>query len=588
MCGIAGILHFNCVGTREVMRVERMLSALSHRGPDGRGMYQHLPALCMGAVRLAIKDRFGSRQPLANTTGSIRLVYNGEIYNHSDLRRRLIGRGHTFNTDGDGEVIIHLYQEDPTDFAAQLDGMFAFALWDEERQRLVLGRDRCGIKPLYYLHHEGRLSFASEVKALVKDAAVPLGLNREAVEQYLSVRFAIPPGTVYAGIKKVEPGSTFMVEPDGGPTARRFWDIGDGSEGEPASGALPNVLRAAVATTSLADSDVGVLLSGGIDSSAVAGLLAGVRRPKSFSVGYEGSGAEDERRYARRVAEHLRLAHREVCVGRDAVPQLLAKTIWHLEEPVYTPVIVSTYAVSQLAGSELRIALSGDGSDELLFGYHHFRATLRAAAAGDNWRRVYLDHLGWHSPRWLRLICPEPPRSAEVLEAMFVGVPPRLEPADQMRWFEFHNKLPEYHLNRVDRLSMAHGLEVRVPFLRNDVVAWAFARPGTALLSDRREKAPLREAVGGLLPASILRRRKQKFTSPYRDWLDGALKGQVPDLLLGSGYHREFGLNRDGLHRLVLEADDPAGEGAQTLWGWFILFYWYERVFRDLVRERAD
>jgi asparagine synthase (glutamine-hydrolysing) len=593
MCGLAGVLTWNYAGHEDRRIVARMLDVMSHRGPDGRGICLAGSDLCMGAVRLAIVDPAESTQPIESSDGDIRLIFNGEIYNYRELRSDLMARGHRFRTSGDGEVILNMYREDPVGFAARLDGMFAFVLWDGIRRRLTMGRDRCGIKPLFYTTLRNGLTFASEAKGLLTHPDVPLGINAKAITAYLRWRFPVPPGSAFAGIQKVPAGCLVVAEPDG-TRIEPFWSPpqpGDRPSNEP----FGSVLQRAITTTSQGLAPVAMFLSGGLDSGAAVALAAeqsrnGGGRVETFSVGYGHGGWEDERAHAQAIAAHLQIGNTDTLLPDSSMPELFRDVMWHLEEPVYTPVTLSTYAVSALAAEYSKVAVSGDGSDELLMGYAHFAEAREIWQKGGPWRNHYSRALGWLDPeQYPGLVGAEvagPPQHPDCpLYACEQqggdGWSLAADPLDEMRRFEFTFKLPEYHLSRVDRLSMAHGLEVRVPFLRNDMVDWALGRFASDLLSTPT-KQPLRDVVAGRLPGYLVTRPKQKFTAPVKLWLDGPLRSVARELLNDAEGADELGLGRGAVAELGRQLHDDPGRHTAAAWGVLVLLGWYAYVFQRL------
>ena len=592
MCGIVGVLAYDELAPALAAPVELMLDAVAHRGPDGRGVETHGRDLCLGAVRLAVVDPHGSHQPLHDSTGELSLVFNGEIYNFRELRAELKRHGHRFTTDGDGEVIFGLYREDPRGFAGRLDGMFAFALWDRTRRRLLLCRDRLGIKPLLYWDDGRRLIFASEAKGLLAHPAVPVGIDRAAIVDYLRYRFPMPSASAFAGVRKLPPGTCLTVEPSGGGRYTRrdtFWNAAAIVGSADGGSALGPVLERSLASTVAGLDPPAMFLSGGLDSSTICALTA-ARSPlgESFSVGYGHGGWEDERPHARAVAAELGLDHHETAIRPQDVPTLLEEVVWHLEEPVYTPVTLSTYAVSALAARRHKVVLSGDGADELLLGYAHFREVQALADAGGPWEAQYWQALGWLSTEAFdQIVGADVRRAAPGLETLTARCPVPATTADRMRWFEVHNKLTEYHLNRVDRLAMAHGLEVRVPYLRNEVVSWALSHAATTLLGPQPAKQPLREVAATRLPPGILGRPKQKFTAPSVLWLSGSLRPLVKELLLDSDGYEALGLRRNGLRWLAGWFDAEPERAAAAVWGMVVLLQWYELVYQRIRQWRV-
>lgn len=596
MCGLAGVATWAEAAESGVVR--SMLHAMAHRGPDGRGVFDG-DGVCLGSVRLAIVDSGGSDQPISVPQADVHLVFNGEIYNYRRLREKLGRRGHSFRTEGDGEVVLRAYLDDPENFASILDGMFAFALWDGRRRRLVLGRDRCGIKPLHYWTDGRRVVFASELKALLTDQDVPLAVNRDAIADYLSVRFPVPPGCSFAGVRKVRPGTAVYF--DGSAASERVRPfavldvLGAATAGSLADNTLAHELQSAVDTTREPDGRLGLLLSGGLDSTTIAALATRhtVEGVQAFSVGYETSTWEDETGYARKAADHLAIAHQVTVLDATDVEDCFADTVWHLEEPIYTPVCLSTYAVAGLAAQGHKSVLAGDGSDELLLGYAHMHAAHRLAENGQPWHEAYWDALGWLPAQERATLldddmadrcAPAVARTrAGFTDAVASGVPA----ADVIRDFEVTKKLPEYHLTRVDRLSMAHSLEVRVPFLRNDVVAWALSRSAGDLMRGE-PKQPLRDVARLLVPDAIVDRPKQKFSAPARTWLSGPLRSLALELLHQGAGAPELGLDPAGLRWLASSVRSDPLAMPDVAWGVIVLLAWYHLTFDRLRRVRAE
>jgi asparagine synthase (glutamine-hydrolysing) len=557
-----------------------MVSLQEHRGPDDRAVECPAPELCWGVVRLAIVDPLGAAQPLVGDEAGLRAVFNGEIYNHRELRAELAAQGYRFRTEGDGEVLLALYQRDPAGFAARLDGMFAFALWDARRGTLLLGRDRCGIKPLYYWADTQRVVFASEAKALLAHPGVPLAVDRSAIADYLDFRFVAPPKSAFAGVRKLPPGSVLSFGPGGGPSLHRYWHPRDAGGADPDFGA---VLSAAVESTAREAETVSVFLSGGVDSATVAGLAARTREIETFSVGYGGSGWEDERPQAAEAAARAGVRNTEVVLAGAAVREVFTRTVWHMDEPVYTPTVLSNFALSARAAESGKVVLTGDGADELLLGYLPFRSAQRPGA----WQPRYWRALGWlDADQRAKLVDPDAIGEfpAEI-DAYTAGLTDAADPADRMRLFEFANKLPEYHLTRVDRAAMAHGLEARVPYLRNEVVSWALATPAARLLTPET-KQPLRELAAAIGSPSA-RRPKQKFTAPAASWLSGPLRGLALELLRAADGAAELGLSPAGVAALAAGFEAAPEENTGTVWGVVVLLAWYQLVFERLRKLRG-
>ena len=548
-----------------------MLDVLAHRGPDGRGSTYDEPDLAMGAVRFAITDGPASDQPIS--VEGVSLVFNGEIYNYQAVRALLEGRGHRFITDGDGEVIIRAYLEWNLSYVEHLDGMFAFGMWDAPRRRLVLARDPAGIKPLAYWAAGQQIAFSSEPTALFAYDAITMGVDREAIASYVVARFVLPPRTAFIGIEKLAPGSMLVAEP-GRRATMQFWSPPDANSVRATPESLLAELSEAVRTTSFSSHPVGVLLSGGVDSATVAALAA--RASIGFTVGYAGRPDEDERASAALVCQAIGIERHEVVIDESSVRDLVVESARSLCEPIYTPVTVSTYALTQLASGHTRVVLSGDGSDELFMGYQHMREVVRLPR--DTWRQEYVRRLGWLDDEGIRCFSSEFIALTRRVAAELAGSLPHERPSEGIRRVEYFMKLPEYHLARVDRTSMRHPVEVRLPFLRRGVVDLALSIPAETLTDGVREKSVLRDAMKARLPEAVRMRPKQKFTAPYLDWLAGPLRDLTHDALDAAGFISDFDLNRSELQRLLQDEARAPEQYGSTVWGMLSLALWHAQV----------
>ncbi len=582
MCGICGALSFSPPPVT-ADTLQAMCSALRHRGPDDEGVWtapvgdEDGPRgwVGLGHRRLAVIDPTPrSRQPLGNEDGSIRLVCNGEIYNHRELRRGLEARGHRFRSGSDCEVIPHLYEEEGPAAASRLNGMFAFGLWDGKRRRLWLCRDRLGIKPLVYAGDETRLLFASEIPPLLKTGWVAGGLDRRALALYLAFNYIPAPATAFRGIRKLEPAGSLVLEEGRGIDVTRWWRLPP--ESSPASGPaaagtrilLRRALGEAVAGCLLADVPVGAFLSGGLDSGIVLGLmsrLAGGGVP-TFTISYPEDPAWDESEAARRIAAFFDCEHHEIPLrGRDLEEAALA-VLEGCEEPFADSSAIPTWIVSREAARRVKVVLSGDGGDELFAGYRSYLALRwrsryrripaairrglvlpllerlpdgRGSRVRETLRRLKKfvrsaeeDELAGLLA--LKEVIPGPLRR-RLAPAGLDSEDPALswvralwerhpaDPINRMLATDLYDSLPGDMLAKVDRMSMAHGLEVRVPLLDHRVVELAFAIPGTAKMRCGVTKALLREAFGEVLPPGHARRPKAGFEAPLGRLLRGGL-----------------------------------------------------------------
>ncbi|MGH7769535.1 MAG: asparagine synthase (glutamine-hydrolyzing), partial [Candidatus Binatia bacterium] len=382
MCGIAGIVKFDPYATVDEARVKRMRDALGHRGPDGAGLWSEGP-VGLGHRRLAIVDVGGGRQPMTNEDGAVWITYNGEIYNHAALRPDLEARGHRYRTRSDTETILHLYEEHGERAVEKLSGMFAFALWDRKQKKLLLARDRLGIKPLYYAVTGDELLFASEIKAILAADSIQPAFNEAILPEFLATRFVSGEETFFRGIRKLLPGRTLSWSRDAGLVERRYWrlplasaDDDGGASFEEEAADVRRALSNAVQSHLMSDVPLGLFLSGGLDSSGLAALMAPmVQEPiRTFSVGFAEAEA-NELGYARIVARAIGAEHREVVVSPEEFFNALPRLIWHEDEPIAFTSSVPLYFVSRLARDHVKVVLTGEGSDELFLGYPWYRVT---------------------------------------------------------------------------------------------------------------------------------------------------------------------------------------------------------------------
>jgi len=558
-----------------------MRGSLRHRGPDDEGLYAGDHA-ALGFTRLSIIDLAGGRQPMTGEDGRFHLVFNGEIYNYRELRKRL--SGHAFRTESDSEVVLHAFEEWGRLCLEQLDGMFAFAVWDARERSLFLARDRLGKKPLAYRHEGDRLAFASELHALGRGPLEPL-----ALQQYIAYGY-VPGGlSMTKGVRKLPPGHWLQFK-DGRATLMRWWDVPVG--GTPAP--VGETLARAVEKRLVADVPVGAFLSGGIDSSIVVGLMRRHGPVRTFSIGFDDPEF-DELEHARAAAKHFKTDHHEYVVKVDAV-DVLPKLVRHFGEPFGDPSAVPTYYVARETAKHVKVALSGDGGDECFAGYRRHLAIRKLKS---------LKPVGWAVKRLSPLYRPRKygARSRRVLSKIdqtlaelyrdLVSVFP-----DEMRhallrsdtpvsWViadafthddpvtaagvtDLVTYLPGDLLVKVDIASMANSLDVRCPFLDPAVVSAAFAIPGAKKIRGNETKSVLRSAFRELLPPAILKRGKQGFGVPVDRWLRGPLRGMLRDHLLDRTA-RERGLFApDVVEGLVREHAKGVDHGARI---WLLLVF---------------
>jgi asparagine synthase (glutamine-hydrolysing) len=605
MCGICGVYNF---GTKEPVArdlLKRSTDAMAHRGPDDEGF--HIDGDCgLGNRRLSIIDLPGGHQPISNEDETIWITFNGEIYNHRELRPGLESRGHRFRTSTDTEAIVHLYEDYDLHCVDHLRGMFAFALWDSRRRRLLLARDRLGIKPVFYRLEPGRLFFASELRALSELAAAPFEIDPQSVYDFFGFRYVPAPRTFYRGVEKLLPGHLLLADAND-VTTSAYWDVPDQEQASRRASewadTVAETLRESVRLRLIADVPLGVFLSGGVDSSAVVAFMAelGHRPLRSFSVGFDEPGYS-ELPYAHQVASRFSTEHHELLVK----PQDLATDLPHLiafrNEPIAEATDIALYRISRLAAQSVRVVLAGEGGDELFAGYSKYAfdslARLVSRLPGGFARllsrclpyrrrrmQIALEKLSirneaerfatWFAsfsrgersslfaPEFLEQVDTEHPGR---VFAQVLGKGGDRSPLKRMLYADLKIWLPDNLLLRGDQMTMAASIEERVPFLDHKLVELAARIPDSLLLRGLRTKALLKHALRSRLPAEILHRRKVGFTVPIGPWFRGPLKSFVSDLLLASGARTHDYFDRVHMERFVREHLDGVRDYQKQLW----------------------
>ncbi len=625
MCGIVGIAGSAGRPVDDAV-LRSMNDALWHRGPDDEG-YLVRDQVGLAMRRLSIIDVAGGRQPIHNEDKSVWAVFNGEIYNYDELRSDLQRRGHHLYTKSDTETLVHLYEEYGDAGVSRLRGMFAYALWDERRNRLLVYRDRFGIKPLYYGRHDGRLYFSSELRAFQRVPGFPRDLNEASIERYLAYLYVPGPETIWKGVAELPPAH-YLVYEDGKLSEHRYWDVEYREDRRvPAAEWRERFLaqfRNSVESHLVSEVPLGAFLSGGLDSSAMVAVMAQAsgNRVKTFSIGYEGAGAfQDERAHARVVAERFGTEHREFVVSPDVV-DLLPDLVGTMEQPFADSSVIPNYYISKLTRQHVTVALSGLGGDEIAGGYQRYLGMLWAERYGRLPRVL--------RPRWLEAAVGRLPdvrsgrrwidqakrffASAHLAPAArYAAMVTTFSAADRARLLapEFVGRsgageaerfvtdvfgsgradsvlhaamltdlgtyLPGDLLALADRTSMRHSLEVRVPFLDHPLVELMATVPGDLKVHGRTKKVLMREALAGLLPASILGRRKVGFSVPMALWLRTDLRSTMEDVLS----EREIG--RLGYLRYAevarIKAEHLAGRTnyESKLWALINLVCWHRQ-----------
>jgi asparagine synthase (glutamine-hydrolysing) len=632
MCGIAGIVASHELGPDDRQRVVAMRDVLSHRGPDAAGVFVDGQA-ALGHRRLSIVDLATGAQPLANEDETIWISFNGEIYNHGDLRRELESAGHVYRTHSDTESIVHAYEQWGDDCVEHLRGMFAFAIWDVRNRRLFIARDRLGVKPLYWTRVGERLLFASEIKGILASGLVQARANEGAIPELLGTRSIAGSETMFHGIHKLLPGHVMTFE-RGEVVSRRYWDVPTG--GHDADAHAPSrtedvsrfreLLEESIRLRLMSDVPLGVFLSGGVDSSAIAALMARMldRPLKTFSVAF-AARAYSELDYARQVSTAIGADAHEIVIDDRDFFAALPRLVWHEDEPIAHPSSVPLYFVSKLARESVTVVLTGEGSDELLAGYGKYPRSLlnwRAGAVyaktvpravrdkisasaehvpgrvGRYVRRSFVgvDHLpdltffdtfaGINLSRQRRLLSPRLALLADNERAYGASMAHFNAPSadtgllDRVLYADMKTYLVEL-LMKQDQMSMAASIESRVPFLDHRLVEFAASLPADRKLSGMATKRILREAVQDVLPASILNRPKMGFPVPLGPWLQNGWGDVVRDVLLDRRT-RQRGIFEPSAveHLLAVGATASTTQDTDAIWGLLNLELWY-RTFID-------
>jgi asparagine synthase (glutamine-hydrolysing) len=624
VCGIAGFID----RAPRPEALPRMLAQIAHRGPDGEGQWRAASGpwhVALGHRRLAIIDLATGAQPMDNEDGRVVITFNGEIYNFQTLRPALERQGHRFKTRSDTETIIHHFEQHGIAGVRDLSGMFAFAIWDAAAGRLTLARDRVGIKPLYYgTLHGGGIVFASELAAVLAHGGVDRTLSRDGLASYFFSDYVHPPHTIVRGVRKLPPGHTVVWDNGRLEEPRPFWQV-------PAAAPAPaprendqalaerlwSELGAAVEAQLVADVPVGIFLSGGVDSSTVAALAAGRApgRMKAFSIGFD-SATFDESDYARLVAGRLGVEHIVETLREETLLEVIDPALDRLDEPLADPSYLPTYLLSRLAARHVKVVVGGDGGDELWAGYPTYRAHRYAAIYGHlpRWLRAGLiepviDHLPvdhryqsleWKLRRFAQRFDDDRVRrhlrwmsSADLPDlASALDGGPAVEPAtlrarppadgagdwlNQILALDFTTYMPGSVLTKVDRASMAHGLEVRPPLLDNALVDLAFSLPSTYKLRGQRGKYLLKRAAKGKVPDEVIERPKQGFAIPLASWLAGPLRARVESVLAGSPLWDLRVLSRATFITWYHQHRMRRSDRSKPLWALLVLDHWVRR-----------
>jgi asparagine synthase (glutamine-hydrolysing) len=625
MCAICGIVNFHPGDLVDPAVIGRMTDALAHRGPDDDGTFVE-GRVGLGHRRLSIIDLSGGRQPICNEDESAVIIFNGEIYNYRDLAADLVKAGHVFKTRSDTETILHAYEEYGEDCVHRLRGMFGFAIWDRAKQTLLLARDRLGIKPVYYYRNGRFLAFASEIKALLEIPAVSREVDPESLDLYLSLRYVPGPRTMFKNIFRLQPGHILTADPNG-MRIRKYWDI-DYSSQEPHSQQyflerFEELLDESVRLRLISEVPLGVFLSGGLDSSAILATMckSAGGRVKSFSVGYDTSNSKAEEanefEYARLAADAFAAEHHEFRLNAQDFERLVPDLVWHLDEPLADPSCIPLYLISKLAREHITVVLSGEGADEILAGYGIYARMLA----------VDRVHRRFPAPDWLSRLAPSEALrhylrlSGQPLESRYRGVcrgfrdevkqqltgPDRLKqsesrlqeifgghfeaagnasPLNRMLYVDAKVWLPDDLLVKADKMTMAHGLELRVPFLDHKMVEFAATLPNECKL-DRSGKMLLRKAMRGVLPDPIIDRPKKGFPVPISSWLRGPMRDFTRNHLLDRDSASSHYLDGPAMRRIVEEHEQGRADRSAEIWTLLMFECWHGQFIENRTRPVA-
>jgi asparagine synthase (glutamine-hydrolysing) len=626
MCGICGFMAKPSCSVDQGL-LTRMTRRLGHRGPDDEGYYVD-PSIGLGMRRLSIIDLLTGHQPMTNEDRTLWLVFNGEIYNFRELRTRLSSRGHHFSSQSDAEVVIHAYEEYGDQCVDHFNGMFAFALWDAPRRRLLLARDRLGIKPLYYWASKDQLVFGSELKAVMTCADVPRQIDPIALDQFLTLEYIPSPRTIYQGVNKLPPGHRLIFQ-DGRARLEPYWDISFGNgpiREECCRETLWGLLQDAVRLQMVSDVPLGAFLSGGIDSSTVVALMHEVTQDslQTFSIGF-GDVTYNELPYARTVATRFGTQHHEKILEPD-LADLAERLVRHLDEPLGDFSILPTYLVSELARESVKVVLTGDGGDELFGGYD----TYVAQQWDGRYRRLPAMLRTWALPALMRRVPPQPAKKGLINKAKrFVegsALPPSLQhvrwmiflndadkemlytpslqealdghsttslfesylqrvahadPLAQQQYVDVKTYLADNILTKVDRMSMATSLEVRVPLLDHRIVEYALNLPPHLKLRRGRTKQILRQTMESRLPGSVLKKPKQGFSMPMKHWLRSSLRPLMLDLLSEETLHCQGYFDPSTVTCWMREHLDGRADHSHRLWALIVFELWHQQMQRE-------
>lgn len=622
MCGICGKLNFVRSKPVDPNLIRNMMDRIVHRGPDGSGEYISGP-VGLGHRRLSIIDLSSGDQPICNEDTNIWIVYNGEIYNFLELRTELEKLGHKFRSNTDTEVIIHLYEEIGENCVSKLRGMFAFALWDESKQVLFIARDRVGIKPLYYSNTGDSIVFGSEIKTIISDPDVNRDINFRAIDRFLTYYYLPGNDTLLSNVKKLEPGHYLKIQ-DGNLAINKYWDLNfnhlsyQGTFKE-ASSDLKHLLRKTVKDHMVSDVPVGILLSGGVDSTGILRYAVEQtnKQIRTFTIGFDGHHFADERPFASLAAKNFGTEHHEITITAKDFQDFLPKYIWHMEEPICEPPAVALYFISELAKkNSIKVLLSGEGGDEAFGGYQNYRnlgilENLKKLFGSQNGFLKtgfdFLGHLGWDRSEYYSSLISQIPseyylsrtsspvspfnklKSVLYKKAFlynlngFCSYMPTKYLFESMHGKPFLNQilyvdtktwLPDDLLIKADKITMATSVELRVPFLDHQVLEFAASLPTSYKVKGLTLKRILKDVLSESVPKEILNRKKTGFPVPYNNWLQNEMKDFVLDTLCEGNISINTYFEKSEINKLI-KMNHKTGKFAKEIFSLLTLELWH-------------
>jgi asparagine synthase (glutamine-hydrolysing) len=610
LCGISGVLYLNDSIEPISATMKKMTESMTHRGPNHTSI-EVMDRIGLGFNRLSIIDLEGGNQPMSNENGSMWLVFNGEIYNYKELRSQLINKGHSFRTECDTEVIVHLYEDYGQDCVKHLRGMFSFVIWDRDNRRLFAARDHFGIKPLYYYRDKEKFVFASEIKSILAVDGVIPNVDRISFLHYLTFQYVPQPDTMFSGIRKLEPGHYLQIDADGQWTLKKYWEPVFEPEHRPIETFVEEIrakLRESVSLHQQCDVARGSFLSGGIDSTAISALLSEKEPAKTFSVGFLGD--RNENTYARSMSDAIGTEHYEETITPDQFFGDTLKAVWHMDEPLADPSAIAVYRLSSLAKKHVTVVLSGEGADELFGGYriyqepdslrplswmpagmkttfNHVLRKIPFSFYGKNYlhrgftsleRRYYGNAKVFNDEEKDEIavihpdLIPNWQRSYELTRSLYEQSR-HMDDVSRMQLIDMNLWLPGDILKKADKMSMAHSLELRVPFLDKEVFEIARKIPASYRVTRHTTKHVFRKAMEGIVPKDVLNRPKLGFPVPLGHWLKGRFGDSVLEQMEGSGI--SDWIRMDSVKAMLRMHREGAGNYSRKLWTLYVFALWH-------------